>query len=220
MADGSGKLRSACDSCHQMKIRCSGNVPCEGCLTSGRSCFYSYSGRLGRPRGTKNKRTTHLEGSNPPRRVRTAPETEKGGSGQSSRQQSPSQSAEPLTSQPNNHQQPSRQQAPVHQTTDSFISNHDDSFNNQAILNTIMNNSTNNAPLNITGSDPWDARSFCFPGSLLIGENAQTFQGSSIKVSQRIFQSFFILLQWVNETLPLGNLVPIPTLLYPDMARL
>ena len=50
------KLRSACDVCHALKIRCSGQIPCEGCLNTRNLCFYSYSSRLGRPKGTKNNK--------------------------------------------------------------------------------------------------------------------------------------------------------------------
>ncbi|KAI1085974.1 hypothetical protein F5B19DRAFT_480831 [Rostrohypoxylon terebratum] len=51
-----GRLRSACDSCHQAKIRCSGGDPCLTCLVSQTNCSYSPSNRLGRPKGSKNKR--------------------------------------------------------------------------------------------------------------------------------------------------------------------
>ena len=47
------KLRSACDRCHQTKMRCSGDMPCHGCLASKSLCFYSVSSPLGRPRGSK-----------------------------------------------------------------------------------------------------------------------------------------------------------------------
>ena len=47
------KVRSACDRCHQTKVRCNGGVPCRGCLTSKTLCFYSVSNALGRPRGAK-----------------------------------------------------------------------------------------------------------------------------------------------------------------------
>ena len=50
----STKLRTACDRCHQIKVRCSGDVPCQGCLLSNSLCLYSFSHPLGRPRGTKN----------------------------------------------------------------------------------------------------------------------------------------------------------------------
>lgn len=48
------RVRSACDACHKMKVRCTGEVPCETCLNSGNLCLYSFSGRLGRPKGTLN----------------------------------------------------------------------------------------------------------------------------------------------------------------------
>lgn len=53
----SKKLRTACDTCHQAKMRCSGGVPCAACAASGHQCCYSVSNRTGRPKGTKNKRT-------------------------------------------------------------------------------------------------------------------------------------------------------------------
>ena len=51
------KLRSACDSCHQNKVRCSGDTPCRTCENLDMQCVYSVSNRIGRPRGTKNKKT-------------------------------------------------------------------------------------------------------------------------------------------------------------------
>lgn len=51
------KLRTACDVCHQAKMKCSGGRPCDGCRDSGYDCSYSVSNRIGRPKGTKNKRT-------------------------------------------------------------------------------------------------------------------------------------------------------------------
>lgn len=51
------KLRTACDICHQAKMKCSGGNPCSGCGDSGYECFYSSSNRIGRPKGTRNKRT-------------------------------------------------------------------------------------------------------------------------------------------------------------------
>lgn len=49
------KLRAACDNCHRGKVRCSGHLPCQGCLNTGTLCFFSLSDRLGRPKGTKNR---------------------------------------------------------------------------------------------------------------------------------------------------------------------
>ena len=54
----SKKLRTACDICHQAKMKCSGGSPCQGCRASDHECIYSVSKRIGRPKGTKNKRTT------------------------------------------------------------------------------------------------------------------------------------------------------------------
>ena len=54
----SKKLRTACDICHQAKMKCSGGTPCQGCRGSDHECIYSVSKRIGRPKGTKNKRTT------------------------------------------------------------------------------------------------------------------------------------------------------------------
>lgn len=51
------RLRSACDFCHQSKVRCSGGNPCSGCYKLRLRCNYSDSKRTGRPRGVKNKRT-------------------------------------------------------------------------------------------------------------------------------------------------------------------
>jgi hypothetical protein len=49
------RLRRACDTCHQLKVRCSGTMPCETCLSSNNECFYSQLNRLGRPKGSKNR---------------------------------------------------------------------------------------------------------------------------------------------------------------------
>ncbi|KJZ68638.1 hypothetical protein HIM_11968 [Hirsutella minnesotensis 3608] len=61
-----GKLRSTCDSCRRAKIRCSGGDPCSACLRSFGRCVYSPGVRLGRPKGSKNKRTLMQETSNNP----------------------------------------------------------------------------------------------------------------------------------------------------------
>lgn len=50
------KLRSACDRCHQSKLKCSGGMPCTSCLNPRENCCYSVSNRSGRPKGVKNKR--------------------------------------------------------------------------------------------------------------------------------------------------------------------
>ncbi|KAI0970336.1 hypothetical protein F4678DRAFT_136886 [Xylaria arbuscula] len=59
------RLRSACDVCHQMKVRCSGTLPCDTCAEAGQTCLYSISNRLGRPPGAKNKRLTPMAGIAP-----------------------------------------------------------------------------------------------------------------------------------------------------------
>lgn len=54
------KLRSACDNCHQGKVKCSGGQPgekCEKCEKGGLSCVYSVSNRIGRPRNSRNDKT-------------------------------------------------------------------------------------------------------------------------------------------------------------------
>ncbi|KAJ5273179.1 hypothetical protein N7478_008304 [Penicillium angulare] len=54
---GQKTLRSACDLCHQGKVKCGGGTPCEGCDKLGVRCIYSTSNRTGRPKGVKNKKT-------------------------------------------------------------------------------------------------------------------------------------------------------------------
>lgn len=51
------KLRAACNLCHQMKVRCSGTKPCSRCFDSGVECVYSYAAKLGKPKGSRNKKT-------------------------------------------------------------------------------------------------------------------------------------------------------------------
>ncbi|EFQ96920.1 C6 transcription factor GliZ2 [Nannizzia gypsea CBS 118893] len=51
------KLRSACDSCHQCKVKCSGGSPCFRCASKGLSCRYGYQNRAGKPKGCKNRKT-------------------------------------------------------------------------------------------------------------------------------------------------------------------
>lgn len=52
----SRKVRSACDICHALKMKCSGGDPCTGCARSKQPCIYSEPNRLGRPKGSKNKK--------------------------------------------------------------------------------------------------------------------------------------------------------------------
>ncbi|KAL7941875.1 hypothetical protein V8C42DRAFT_333958, partial [Trichoderma barbatum] len=51
------RLRSACDLCHASKVRCTGGQPCKKCCNSNLPCTYSYMAKLGKPKGSRNKRT-------------------------------------------------------------------------------------------------------------------------------------------------------------------
>ncbi|KZF23917.1 hypothetical protein L228DRAFT_244781 [Xylona heveae TC161] len=51
------KLRSACNACHGAKVRCSGGMPCSRCARDGMECRYSYRAKLGKPKGSVNKKT-------------------------------------------------------------------------------------------------------------------------------------------------------------------
>jgi hypothetical protein len=72
---GQKSLRSACDLCHQGKIKCSGGTVCEGCERLGVKCTYSTSNRTGRPKGVKNKKTLERI-----KQLRTANGKDEGGS--------------------------------------------------------------------------------------------------------------------------------------------
>ncbi|KAI8630641.1 hypothetical protein F5Y19DRAFT_483971 [Xylariaceae sp. FL1651] len=43
------RIRTACDSCHKSKMKCSRGNPCDACARSGHRCLYSPPNRLGRP---------------------------------------------------------------------------------------------------------------------------------------------------------------------------
>lgn len=51
------RLRSACDQCHESKVKCSGGTPCVVCEKARTECKYSLAKSFGRPRGVKNKKT-------------------------------------------------------------------------------------------------------------------------------------------------------------------
>lgn len=51
------KLRSACDACHEAKVRCSGGTPCLHCKNHRLNCHYSYAARIGKPKGSRNRKT-------------------------------------------------------------------------------------------------------------------------------------------------------------------
>ncbi|KAF2134731.1 hypothetical protein P153DRAFT_392051 [Dothidotthia symphoricarpi CBS 119687] len=70
------RLRSSCDACHRSKIKCTGGDPCSTCLGSQSRCTYSRGNRLGRPKGSKNKRTLMQDGGN--ENVKAQSETTKG----------------------------------------------------------------------------------------------------------------------------------------------
>ena len=54
----SRKYRASCDRCHASKIKCSGGYPrCKRCAHSSLSCLYSPARRIGKPLGSKNKKT-------------------------------------------------------------------------------------------------------------------------------------------------------------------
>ncbi|KAK1767545.1 Zn(2)-Cys(6) zinc finger domain protein [Phialemonium atrogriseum] len=56
-AHAAKRLRLACDSCHGSKVRCSGGDPCARCRDGNLECQYSYMSRLGKPKGSRNKKT-------------------------------------------------------------------------------------------------------------------------------------------------------------------
>jgi Fungal Zn(2)-Cys(6) binuclear cluster domain len=64
------KLRMACNACHHAKSKCGGGNPCSGCIRAGHQCIYSQSNRVGRPKGTKNKRNADLSGDGMPQQAR------------------------------------------------------------------------------------------------------------------------------------------------------
>lgn len=55
------KFRSACDSCHRSKTRCSGGNPCNRCQEFMTRCTYSYSVRAGKPKGSRCRKTLERE---------------------------------------------------------------------------------------------------------------------------------------------------------------
>lgn len=51
------KLRSACDSCHAAKVKCTGEPTCARCQSQDLPCSYSYAMRAGKPKGSRNRKT-------------------------------------------------------------------------------------------------------------------------------------------------------------------
>lgn len=58
MASQSKKYKAACDQCHNSKVKCPGEFPiCKRCSNVALPCQYSLAARLGKPPGSKNKKT-------------------------------------------------------------------------------------------------------------------------------------------------------------------
>lgn len=52
------KHKSACDQCNASKVKCpGGGIPCQRCADSSQPCHYSLARRIGKPRGSKNRKT-------------------------------------------------------------------------------------------------------------------------------------------------------------------
>ena len=54
------KFKAACDQCHASKVKCpGGDPPCQRCADSDRpsQCHYSLAARIGKPPGSRNKKT-------------------------------------------------------------------------------------------------------------------------------------------------------------------
>lgn len=52
------KYKAACDRCHSSKVKCpGGGPPCERCADGSYACRYSLAARIGKPPGSRNKKT-------------------------------------------------------------------------------------------------------------------------------------------------------------------
>lgn len=52
------KHKSACDQCNASKVKCpGGGVPCQRCADSSQPCHYSLARRIGKPPGSRNRKT-------------------------------------------------------------------------------------------------------------------------------------------------------------------
>ena len=52
------KHKAACDQCNASKVKCpGGGVPCQRCADSSQPCHYSLARRIGKPPGSKNRKT-------------------------------------------------------------------------------------------------------------------------------------------------------------------
>lgn len=57
-ASSSKRYKAACDQCHKSKLKCpGGGAPCKRCSDGGHHCHYSLTARIGKPPGTKNRKT-------------------------------------------------------------------------------------------------------------------------------------------------------------------
>lgn len=52
------RYKAACDRCHSSKIKCpGGGPPCERCADGSYPCTYSLTARIGKPPGSRNRKT-------------------------------------------------------------------------------------------------------------------------------------------------------------------
>ncbi|KAI4150580.1 MAG: hypothetical protein LQ341_001073 [Variospora aurantia] len=52
------RYKAACDRCHSSKVKCpGGGPPCERCADGSYPCTYSLTARIGKPPGSRNKKT-------------------------------------------------------------------------------------------------------------------------------------------------------------------
>ena len=52
------KHKAACDQCNASKVKCpGGGIPCQRCADTSQPCHYSLARRIGKPPGSKNRRT-------------------------------------------------------------------------------------------------------------------------------------------------------------------
>lgn len=52
------KHKAACDQCNASKVKCpGGGLPCKRCADSSHPCHYSVARRIGKPPGSKNRKT-------------------------------------------------------------------------------------------------------------------------------------------------------------------
>lgn len=52
------KYKAACDQCHNSKVKCpGGKTPCKRCADTCQPCHFSLAARIGKPPGSKNRKT-------------------------------------------------------------------------------------------------------------------------------------------------------------------